>query len=115
MLESDTELVLSSGERDSETDLLVASADSAARAFEDAGGWPTAQLSPSSGSPLIRRRLFDMGLPAHYYHRPLKAYLDAFVDAGLKLRKLVDVPDRLGLPWPNYRFPRFMVLAFEKE
>ena len=43
--------------------------------------------------------------------------LDAFLDAGLRLVKLVDVMDVSGLRWllPRHcRFPRFMVLAFEK-
>lgn len=57
------------------------------------------------------------GVPARYYHRTLEQYLDAFLDAGLQLVKLVDMPDGFAvhrmLP-PGYRFPRFMLLAFEK-
>ena len=52
-----------------------------------------------------------------YYHRTLEEYLDAFLDAGFRLRKLADVLDVFGLEWvlpKQYRFPRFMVLAFEK-
>ncbi len=59
----------------------------------------------------------EQGIPAHYYHRTLEEYLDAFLGAGFQLAKLVDVPDRPGLPWPlpaHYRFPRFMILAFDK-
>jgi 2-polyprenyl-3-methyl-5-hydroxy-6-metoxy-1,4-benzoquinol methylase len=57
------------------------------------------------------------GVKAHYYHRTLEEYLDAFLVAGWRLTGLVDVPDRPGLPWllpPACRFPRFMILAFEK-
>jgi 2-polyprenyl-3-methyl-5-hydroxy-6-metoxy-1,4-benzoquinol methylase len=57
------------------------------------------------------------GVHARYYHRTLEQYLDAFLDAGLRLVKLVDVPDVFGLEWilpPESRFPRFMILAFEK-
>jgi len=57
------------------------------------------------------------GVKARYYHRMLEEYMDAFLDAGLRLVKLVDVMDVSGLRWllPQHcRFPRFMVLAFEK-
>jgi hypothetical protein len=58
-----------------------------------------------------------MGGTVRYYHRPLEEYLDAFLAAGFRLARLVDVPDRPGLDWllpDGCRFPRFMVLAFEK-
>jgi 2-polyprenyl-3-methyl-5-hydroxy-6-metoxy-1,4-benzoquinol methylase len=42
-----------------------------------------------------------------YYHRTLEEYLDAFLDAGLRLGKLVDVREERP-------FPFFMVLAFDK-
>jgi SAM-dependent methyltransferase len=52
-----------------------------------------------------------------YYHRTLGEHLDAFLVAGWRLAKLVDVPaaprDDLSLP-PHSRFPLFMVLAFDK-
>ncbi len=57
------------------------------------------------------------GVMARYYHRTLEEYLDAFLDAGLRLVKLADVPDVFGLEWllpRDCRFPRFMILAFEK-
>lgn len=57
------------------------------------------------------------GVPARYYHRRLEQYMDAFLDAGLRLVRLVDVPDVFGLEWilpRGSRFPRFMILAFEK-
>jgi 2-polyprenyl-3-methyl-5-hydroxy-6-metoxy-1,4-benzoquinol methylase len=58
------------------------------------------------------------GVPARYYHRTLEEYMDAFIAAGLRLVKLADVPDRGGLirmlP-EGGRFPRFMVLVFEKS
>jgi SAM-dependent methyltransferase len=57
------------------------------------------------------------GVKARYYHRTMEQYLDAFLDAGLRLVKLVDVLDVFGLEYllPEHcRFPRFMILAFEK-
>lgn len=48
------------------------------------------------------------GVPARYYHRTLEQYLDAFLDAGLRLVKLVDVPDEFGVHrtvLPESRFP----------
>src|SRR5919201_1836258 len=59
------------------------------------------------------RGLSEQGVKAHYYHRTLEEYLDAFLGAGLQLAKLADVPDRPGLPGllpAHCRFPRFMVL-----
>jgi SAM-dependent methyltransferase len=57
------------------------------------------------------------GVKARYYHRTLEEYLDAFLDVRLRLVKLADVPDVFGPEWllpKHYRFPRFMILAFEK-
>ena len=52
------------------------------------------------------------GVKAHYYHRTLEEYLDAFLSTGLRLAKLVDVPEPER---PGYRrFPLFMILAFDK-
>ncbi|MBA2247084.1 MAG: class I SAM-dependent methyltransferase [Chloroflexia bacterium] len=61
--------------------------------------------------------LWEQGIRARYYHRTLEQYLDAFFDAGLRLIKLVDVPDVFGIEWvlpKGSRFPRFLILAFEK-
>ncbi len=61
--------------------------------------------------------MWKQGIRARYYHRTLEQYLDAFFDAGLRLIKLVDVPDVFGIEWvlpKGSRFPRFMILAFEK-
>lgn len=61
--------------------------------------------------------LWQQGIRARYYHRTLEQYVDAFLDAGLSLVKLVDVPDVFGLEWvlpQGSRFPRFMILAFAK-
>jgi 2-polyprenyl-3-methyl-5-hydroxy-6-metoxy-1,4-benzoquinol methylase len=61
--------------------------------------------------------LWQAGVKARYYHRTLEEYLDAFLAAGLQLTKLADVEDLFGLEWllpGECRFPRFMVLAFEK-
>lgn len=58
-----------------------------------------------------------LGGEVPYYHRTLEAYLDAFLGAGWRLAKLVDVPSSpradLLLPGPC-RFPLFMVLAFDR-
>ena len=66
--------------------------------------------------------LSRVGVPVSFYHRTLPDYLDAFLDAGLRLMKMVDV-DHPGiaarrargeeLP-PGEQLPRFMVLAFAK-
>lgn len=59
----------------------------------------------------------SLGSPIGYYHRTLEAYLDAFLATGLRLAKLVDVPERFGVPWAMpgvQRFPRFLVLAFDR-
>jgi 2-polyprenyl-3-methyl-5-hydroxy-6-metoxy-1,4-benzoquinol methylase len=61
--------------------------------------------------------LSKQGVKAHYYHRTLEDYLDAFLDAGLRLAKLADVSAPAGREWrfpAHYRFPFFMVLAFDK-
>ncbi|HLJ81536.1 MAG TPA: class I SAM-dependent methyltransferase [Ktedonobacterales bacterium] len=55
------------------------------------------------------------GIRAHYYHRTLEEYLDAFLSVGFQLAALADVTDQGGLPWllpAHFRFPRFMILAF---
>ena len=71
----------------------------------------------ASGAVGVYGGLWEQGVKVRYYHRTLEEYLDAFLAAGFQLAKLADVPDRPGLPWPLptiYRFPRFMVLAFDK-
>src|SRR5205823_3317467 len=35
--------------------------------------------------------LSSVGVPVSFYHRTLPEYLDAFLDAGLRLTKIVDV------------------------
>lgn len=58
-----------------------------------------------------------LGDEVSYTHRTLEAFLDAFLAAGWRLAKLVDVPsaprDDLSLP-PGSRFPFFTILAFDK-
>jgi SAM-dependent methyltransferase len=69
-----------------------------------------------SGAIGVYGGLSQQGVKAHYYHRTLEEYLDAFLDAGFRLAKLVDVADRSGLEWllpSEVRFPRFMILAFD--
>jgi hypothetical protein len=60
--------------------------------------------------------MWEQGIKAHYYHRTLEEYLDPFLDADLRLVKLVDVPDAMSLATTplGSRFPRFMILVFEK-
>ena len=72
----------------------------------------------ASGAIGVYGGLWEQGIKARYYHRTLEEYLDAFLAAGFRLAKLADVPDRPGLRWllpEHYRFPRFMVLAFDKS
>lgn len=66
--------------------------------------------------------LSSVGVPVFFYHRTLPQYLDAFLDAGLRLTKIVDV-DHLAMAARRARgdeiplgeqLPRFMVLAFAK-
>jgi SAM-dependent methyltransferase len=69
-----------------------------------------------SGAVGVYGGLSEQGVRAHYFHRTLEEYLDAFLDAGFRLTKLVDVADRSGLEWllpAEVRFPRFMILAFD--
>ncbi|HEX2033726.1 MAG TPA: class I SAM-dependent methyltransferase [Chloroflexota bacterium] len=50
-----------------------------------------------------------LGGTVRYYHRTLEEYLDAFLGAGFRLLKLVDVP-----PAGRGGLPMFMILVFEK-
>jgi SAM-dependent methyltransferase len=71
----------------------------------------------ASGAIGVYGGLSEQGVKAHYYHRTLEDYLDAFLDAGVRLAKLADVPAPAGREWrfpAHYRFPFFMVLAFDK-
>jgi 2-polyprenyl-3-methyl-5-hydroxy-6-metoxy-1,4-benzoquinol methylase len=73
-----------------------------------------------SGAVSRYRGLWEQGIRAHYVHRTLADYLDAFQAGGLSLVKLTDVRDLADthhpdayLP-PGGSFPRFMLLAFRK-
>jgi 2-polyprenyl-3-methyl-5-hydroxy-6-metoxy-1,4-benzoquinol methylase len=57
--------------------------------------------------------MWEQGIKARYYHRTLEEYLDAFLDIGIRLIKLADLPDTFRLESESL-FPRFMILAFEK-
>jgi hypothetical protein len=66
--------------------------------------------------------LSSVGVPVSFYHHTLPEYLDAFLAAGMRLTKLVDVDhppvaERRArgeeLPLGD-QLPRFMVLAFAK-
>jgi hypothetical protein len=62
------------------------------------------------------------GVPVKFFHRTLPEYLDAFLDAGLYVKKIVDVDHpntaarrAAGETLPiGEQLPRFMVLAFGK-
>ena len=73
--------------------------------------------------------LAGVGVPVPFYHRTLPEYLDAFLGAGLRLVRLVDVdhpgvaaeraggqpPGAPGSPLPvAEQLPRFMALAFTR-
>jgi SAM-dependent methyltransferase len=66
--------------------------------------------------------LSSVGVPVFFYHRTLPQYLDAFLDAGLRLTRIVDVDHPAmaaqrasGEAIPlGEQLPRFMVLAFAK-
>ena len=75
----------------------------------------------STGAEL-RCGLTSVGMAVSVYHHTLPQYLDAFLDAGLHLTKIVDVdhPNVAAqrargelLPYEE-QLPRFMVLAFAK-
>ncbi|HEX9521122.1 MAG TPA: hypothetical protein VF940_33705 [Streptosporangiaceae bacterium] len=66
-----------------------------------------------------------MTAEAHDYdsylqHRTLEQYVDAFIEAGLRLTKLADSMANCFQPRPDSilpegcRFPRFLLLAFTK-
>jgi SAM-dependent methyltransferase len=66
--------------------------------------------------------LSSVGVPVFFYHRTLAEYVDAFLNVGLRLTKIVDIDhpaiaarraqgDELPL---GEQLPRFMVLAFAK-
>ena len=64
--------------------------------------------------------LATVGVPVSFYHHTLPEYLDAFLEAGLQLKKMIDVdhPNVAArrargeeLP-PGEQLPRFMVLGF---
>lgn len=75
-----------------------------------------------SGTAYSYRGMALQGVKVHFYQRTLEEYLTAFLAAGLRLERLIDVPtpawmlnnaipaDKL-LP-PGYQFPYFMILCF---
>jgi 2-polyprenyl-3-methyl-5-hydroxy-6-metoxy-1,4-benzoquinol methylase len=70
----------------------------------------------ASGSPCTYGGLSAAGVKVRYYHRTLEEYLDAFLTAGLRLFKLIDVPSAMAHPDlpEGCRFSNFMILAFDK-
>jgi 2-polyprenyl-3-methyl-5-hydroxy-6-metoxy-1,4-benzoquinol methylase len=73
----------------------------------------TGARSPYSG-------LWARGIRTYMRHRTMEEYLDAFIDAGLRLTKLADVPEHSFVAEEGTiladggRFPRFVLLAFAK-
>lgn len=73
-----------------------------------------------SGAVTPYRGLWAVGIKVYHHHRTLEEYLDVFLDAGLHLTKLVDLPAVTSGHGPGTilpagsRFPRFMLLAFAK-
>lgn len=73
-----------------------------------------------SGAARPYRGMAAGGAGVHFYQRTLEAYLDAFLAAGLRLTKLVDLDTVVNsahmdtlLP-EGYRFPYFMLLRLVK-
>jgi SAM-dependent methyltransferase len=66
--------------------------------------------------------LSKVGVPVSFYHRTLAEHVDAFLDAGLALTRIVDIDHPAiaerrarGEELPlGEQLPRFMVLAFKK-
>jgi 2-polyprenyl-3-methyl-5-hydroxy-6-metoxy-1,4-benzoquinol methylase len=73
--------------------------------------------------PVSYRGMAQQGVAVHFYQRTLEQYLDACSDAGLSLRKLVDVPTpegsflrQSGILIPEgYHFPFFTILHLKKS
>ena len=73
-----------------------------------------------SGATAPYQGLWALGIKTYLQHRTLEEYLDAFIEAGLRLMKLADSPAKCFKPVPDSilpegtRFPRFLLLAFTK-
>lgn len=73
-----------------------------------------------SGAASPYRGLWEFGIRTRYQHRTLENYFEAFLSAGLRLAALADVPALADVHGPDAylppggRFPRFMLLAFDK-
>ena len=69
-----------------------------------------------SGATGVYGGMASRGVTAHYYHRTLEEYLDAFLCAGFRLAKLADVSwgEQHGLLPEGTRFPYGMVLTLNK-
>lgn len=70
----------------------------------------------ASGARGMYGGLAERGIPAHFYHRTLEEYLDAFLGVGFRMVKLADVTDDGGQPTllpAHVRFPRFIVVVFD--
>lgn len=75
-----------------------------------------------SGTAYSYRGMAEQGVKVYFYQHTLQEYIDAFLEAGFQLQRLVDIPtpqevldkptDKL-LP-SSYQFPYFMLLSFVK-
>jgi SAM-dependent methyltransferase len=71
---------------------------------------------------VLYRGLAEEGIKVYFFQRTLEEYLDACLDAGLELRRLLDVPTPEGafkrrsdtLIPPGYQFPFFMILSLRR-
>lgn len=71
----------------------------------------------ASGTYAVYGGLSNRGIKASYVHRTLEEFMDAFLTAGFRLAKLVDVrarPALLPLRTEPIRFPGGMILAFDR-
>ncbi|MGH2368030.1 MAG: class I SAM-dependent methyltransferase [Chloroflexota bacterium] len=73
-----------------------------------------------SGAVRAYQSMAAAGIRVHFYHHTLEEYVAAFLGAGLRLTRLVDLPTVVHRTGPGnllpegYRFPCFMLLAFTK-
>lgn len=75
-----------------------------------------------SHEAVIYPGLAEQGIRVYFYQRTLAEYLDAFLSAGLRLERLVDVPTPATMRQrpanklipDDYQFPYVMILAFER-
>lgn len=68
------------------------------------------------------RGMAEAGVKVYFFQRTLAEYLDACLEAGFELRRLIDIPSPEGtfkrrddtLIPPGYQFPFFMILSLRR-